>query len=43
MQPWFVATERFTSRGREVWHKYIAWYDGVASWLRLGNVVHSSG
>ena len=25
MQPWFIATERFTSRGGEAWQKYVAW------------------
>jgi hypothetical protein len=25
MQPWFIATERFTSRGGAAWEKYVAW------------------
>jgi len=25
MQPWFIATERFTSRGGVAWEKYVAW------------------
>ena len=25
MQPWFIATERFTSRSLEAWEKYVAW------------------
>lgn len=25
MQPWFIATERFTSRDGEAWEKYVAW------------------
>ena len=25
MRPWFIATERFTSRGGEAWEKYVAW------------------
>ncbi len=25
MQPWFIATDTFTSRGGEAWTKYIAW------------------
>ncbi len=25
MQPWFIATERFTSGDKETWEKYVAW------------------
>lgn len=25
MQPWFIATERFTSRDGAAWEKYVAW------------------
>lgn len=25
MQPWFIATERFTSRSGQAWEKYVAW------------------
>lgn len=25
MQPWFIATERFTRNGKEAWEKYVAW------------------
>jgi hypothetical protein len=25
MQPWFIATERFTSRDSAAWEKYVAW------------------
>ena len=25
MQPWFIATERFTSGGGDAWEKYVAW------------------
>jgi len=35
MQPWFIATERFTSGNRDAWAKYIAW----SGLTRLNEVV----